>query len=53
MGLVMWITIHVKGISNLLHYMDDAWSYNMDPMLGFYPPYNAFLPHKQAGLLLL
>jgi hypothetical protein len=53
MGLVAWIAIHVKNIHDLLHYMDDAWSYDLDPHLHFYEPYGEFYPAKQVQLLRL
>ena len=53
MGLVMWITIHVKRIHNPLHYMDDAWSYDMDPRLHLYKLYTAFSLLKQVQMLQL
>ena len=33
--------------------MDDAWSYDMNPMLTYYMSYDAFYPAKQVALLLL
>src|SRR5882724_13245425 len=52
-GLVMWIAIYVYLLLDLMHYMDDAWSYEMDPMLAFYEPYDAWFPLKQVKLLQL
>src|SRR5882724_909233 len=52
-GLVMWIAIYVYLLPDLMHYMDDAWSYEMDPMLAFYEPYDAWFPLKQVKLLQL
>ncbi|KAF8524982.1 hypothetical protein JB92DRAFT_2702570 [Gautieria morchelliformis] len=52
MGLVIWIAIHVKDIPDLLHYMDDAWSCDMDSALVLYKPYAMHYPDKQAQLLL-
>jgi len=46
-GLVMWIAIYVYFLPDLLHYMDDAWSYEMDPTLSFHKPYNTWYPKKQ------
>jgi hypothetical protein len=51
MGLVVWIAIHVKHIPHLLHYMDNTWSYDMDPVLVPYKPYTATYPRKQVQLL--
>ena len=28
MALVIWIAIYVRGIEDMLHYSDDAWSYD-------------------------
>ena len=28
MALVMWIVININGITDMLHYIDDAWSYD-------------------------
>jgi hypothetical protein len=53
MGLVVWITIHVFGIGDLLHYMDNVWSYDTNPVLQYYAPHNAFYPLKQCCLLTL
>ena len=51
MGLVIWITLHVKNLPNILHYMDDAWPYEMNSSLQLYKPYNKFYPSKQVQLL--
>src|SRR5882724_9611500 len=51
-GLVMWIAIFVYLCPDLLHYMDDAWSYEVDPILIYYELYNCCFPHKQVKLLL-
>ncbi|KAF8585603.1 hypothetical protein K439DRAFT_1615876 [Ramaria rubella] len=47
-GLVIWITIYVRSIPDLLHYMDDMWSYDMDEKLIYYAPYDSFYPWKQV-----
>ena len=52
-GLVMWIAIYIYLCPDLLHYMDDAWSYKMDLTLVYYKPYDLWFPHKQVKLLLL
>jgi len=52
-GLVMWITIYIYLCPDLLHYMDDTWSYKMDPTLVYYEPYKSWFPCKQVKLLLL
>src|SRR5882724_4694027 len=53
MALVVWIEIHVRGIKDLLHYSDNAWSYDPSRTLIHYEPYDAFYPLKQAALLRL
>jgi len=42
MGLVTWIGIHVYLIKDLLHYMDDCVSFDTNPMLEYYIPYDAY-----------
>jgi hypothetical protein len=41
------------NIHDILHYMDDAWSYDLDSDLHFYKPYNVFCLGKQVQLLML
>ena len=36
-----------------MHYMDDAWTYDMNPTLAYYVPYDCFYPEKQVTLLCL
>ena len=43
-SLVMWIVIYVYLFLDLLHYMDNAWSYEMDPTLVYYEPYESWFP---------
>src|SRR5882724_5495101 len=50
-GLVIWITIHVLYCTVLLHYNDDMWSYETDPTLVYYSPYDAYYSHKQVKIL--
>jgi len=52
-GLVIWVAIHICSCDDLLHYMDDAWSYETDPVLCYYEPYHSYYPWKQVSLLLL
>src|SRR5882672_10426757 len=52
-GLVMWITIYIYLCLDLMHYMDDSCSYEMDPVLVYYKPYDTWYPKKQVTLLLL
>ena len=51
--MVMWIAINVRGIANLLHYSDNAWSYDTNPTLVFYEAYASHYPSKQVALLML
>jgi len=53
MGLVSWIGIYVYVIEDLLHYMDNAFTYDTNPALQYYPPYNMYYPSKQCRLLTL
>lgn len=53
MSLILWIAIHVKGIPELLAYMDDTFSHDTSLQLVYYPPYNKSFPSKQVSLLRL
>ena len=53
MGLIMWIRIYVYMIEDLLHYMDDAFTYDSDLTLQYYGPHNSYYPSKQCCLLTL
>ncbi|KAF8585504.1 hypothetical protein K439DRAFT_1646602 [Ramaria rubella] len=50
---VIWIAIHVCSITDILHYMDDSWSYDMGEELVYYAPYDSSYPQKQVMLLCL
>jgi len=50
-ALVMWITIYICACADLMQYVDNAWSYEMDPILAFYRPYDTQYPNKQVKLL--
>ena len=52
-ALVLWIGIHVKSIPGLLHYVDDAFLFDLDEELKYYWPYDVWFPSKQALLLSL
>jgi len=52
-GLVIWAAIHISQIEELMYYMDDVWSYDMNPDLTYYAPYDSFYPSKQVTLLQL
>ena len=49
----MWISIYIYLLPDLMHYMDKAWLYDMDPALMFYKPYDAWFLQKQVKLLWL
>src|SRR5882724_4768227 len=53
MGLIAWIGIYVYMIEDLLHYMDDAFSHDTDPVLKIYPPHDTHYLSKQCCLLTL
>jgi len=53
MALVIWMAIHIKGIKDILHYVDNVWSYDPSWMLQRYDPYNELYPPKQVALLKL
>ena len=53
MALIIWIAINVKGITDMLHYIDNAWSYDTNRALVLYEPYMTFFPSKQVALLML
>ena len=52
-GLVLWIAVVVLLILDLFAYVDDAFSWEFANRVTYYPPYNKFLPTKQARLLTL
>jgi len=52
-SLVIWIMIYVFLCADLLHYMDNAWSYETEQALVYYSPYDTFYPHKQVKLMQL
>ena len=51
MGLVVWIAIFVKSIRDLLSYMDDSFSYDVEGNVAWYGPYQCYYPSKQTKLL--
>ena len=53
MGLITWIRIYVYMIEYLLHYMDNAFTYDTNPVLEYYIPHNTHYPLKQCWLLML
>src|SRR5258708_21981082 len=52
-ALVLWAGVNVKGLPDLLHYVDDAFSFELNETLEFYAPYDSWYPKKQVGLLKL
>ncbi|KIJ37824.1 hypothetical protein M422DRAFT_259694 [Sphaerobolus stellatus SS14] len=46
MTLVVWIAITIKGIDNLLPYMDNTFSYETNPTLEYYAPYSKHYPKR-------
>jgi len=48
---ILWAAIHDYDLADLLVYVDDTFSYDYDPVLDFYEPYNRHMPKKQAALL--
>ena len=52
-ALVLWVAVHVRGLRDMLHYVDDVFSYEYDEQLVRYEPYDASYPAKQTALLLL
>ena len=53
MGIVLWITINVKHILDLLAYVDDMFSWEFTDNFLWYEPYTCHFPAKQALLLQL
>jgi len=51
--LVIWAMIHISHIEDLMYYMDNACSYDTNPVLTYYAPYDSFYPSKQVTLLQL
>ena len=53
MGIVLWITINIKHILDLLAYVDDTFSWEFTNNFLWYEPYTCHFPAKQALLLQL
>ncbi|KAJ7171674.1 hypothetical protein C8R43DRAFT_1085008 [Mycena crocata] len=53
MGLVIWIALFVKRLSDIFCYVDDTYGWELKENLTYYPPYKKQLPTKQAQLLFL
>jgi hypothetical protein len=52
-GLVLWIAIFIKGLDDMLGYVDDIFSWELASNTLWYDPYNKRLPAKQCRLLQL
>src|SRR5260221_5754556 len=52
-GLVCWIAIHKCQISDVLHYVDDAFSVSSSHDLSLYQPYDHLMPTSQVDFLKL
>ncbi|OJT02670.1 hypothetical protein TRAPUB_6779 [Trametes pubescens] len=52
-ALVTWIAENRLDIADLLNYVDDNYSFDVDTDTEFYEPYTTFLPSGQARLLRL
>ncbi|KZW01960.1 DNA/RNA polymerase [Exidia glandulosa HHB12029] len=53
MGLVIWIAINVKGITDLFAYVDDGFGFERKGVTLYYKPYDTWYPAKQVRLLWL
>jgi hypothetical protein len=53
MGLVIWVALFVKFIADIFVYVDDTYGFELKSNMTFYPPYNKFIPTKQAQVLFL
>ena len=51
MGLVLWIAIHLWHLKDLLAYIDDAFSYELEGNVLWYSPYHKSFPAKETWLL--
>jgi hypothetical protein len=52
-GLVLWIAIFIKGLNDLLGYIDDDFSWEFESNVLWYKPYHKYFPTKQCRLLKL
>ena len=53
MGLVLWIAIFVKFISDLFRYIDNNFGFDKEGNVLWYEPYQCYYPAKQTKLLKL
>jgi len=52
-GLVLWIAIFIKGLDDLLGYIDDDFSWEFESNVLWYKPYHKYFPAKQCQFLKL
>src|SRR6202522_662937 len=53
MGLVLWLAIFIKFLTDLFGYIDDNFSFDEEGNVLWYEPYKCYYPAKQAKLLML
>ena len=53
MGLVIWIAIFIKLLSDIFGYIDDNFSFDEEGNVTWYEPYQCYYPAKQTALLKL
>ena len=53
MGLVLWIAIFIKFLTDLFGYIDDGFSFEEEGDVMWYEPYHCYYPPKQTKLLQL
>ncbi|THH06050.1 hypothetical protein EW146_g9736 [Bondarzewia mesenterica] len=51
MSLVLWVAVTIFDLSDLLAYVDDTFSWELEGRLAWYEPYGQLFPEKQARLL--
>jgi len=49
MGLIAWIGIYIYMIEDLLHYMDDVFTYDTNPVLEYYALHNTHYPSNSIS----
>ena len=52
-GLVIWIAIFIKFLTDLFGYIDDNFSFDEEGNVLWYQPYHCYYPSKQTKLLQL
>src|SRR5260370_14669897 len=50
-GLMCWVRIHECNISDLLHYIDNAFNASFSSKITYYKPYKQSMPSDQAWFL--